>query len=192
MVLYTIGHGNRSLPELVAPLAEVQAQCLVDVRRHPGSRRNPHLSRERLGEELPRAGVAYQWRGEELGGRRRGRDDSESRHPAWCNASFRAYASHMDGPDFQGALDELIAQAAAQTVAIMCAETLWWRCHRRLIADAATLRGVEVVHLLGEGRSQSHVLHPNLRADEDNRPVYDVGSDRPLLTVDDAGASSPG
>lgn len=191
-MLYTIGHGNRSIAELVAPLAEAHIELLVDVRRHPGSRRNPHLSRQRLAEALPREGIAYQWRGEELGGRRREPGDADSRHPAWRNASFRAYAAYMDGPTFQGALDHLVDRAQSQPVAIMCAETLWWRCHRRLIADAATLRGVEVVHLLGEGRSQPHVLHPNLRADEDNRPVYDVGSDRRLLTVDDPGASSPG
>ncbi|MGI9119671.1 MAG: DUF488 family protein [Acidimicrobiales bacterium] len=96
----------------------------------------------------------------------------------------------MDGPTFQAAFDDLVARARAQTVAIMCADTLWWRCHRRLIADAATLRGIDVVHLLGEGRSQPHLLHANVRADEDNRPVYD--SDRQLWSAEGAEGAEEG
>jgi len=167
--LYTIGHGTRATDELVAVLRDAAVERLVDVRRFPGSRRNPHLSREALERNLP---VAYEWWGEELGGRRRGAP--ESRHPAWRNDAFRAYADWMDTPVFHDALDRLLADERPTTV--MCAETLWWRCHRRLIADAATLRGAEVVHLLDVGQPQAHVLHEAVRPDEEGCPVYDRGT----------------
>lgn len=151
MRLFTVGHGTRTTDELVAVLREGGVERLVDVRRFPGSRRNPHLAREALARDLP---LAYEWWGEELGGRRSAVEPT--RHPEWRNAAFRAYADWMDTPVFQEALDRLLASAASQPTAVMCAERLWWRCHRRLIADAAVLRGAEVVHLLGVGQAQAH------------------------------------
>lgn len=174
-VLHTMGHGTRSVPELVAALGAAGVDVLVDVRRHPGSRRNPQLSGPSLAAELPAAGdIAYEWWGDELGGRRSGSVDS--RHGVWRNDSFRAYADHMDTPGFRDAFRALVGRLAGEALAVMCAETLWWRCHRRLLADAATLQGIEVVHLLGEGRSAPHTLHPGVRADADGWPVYDVGA----------------
>lgn len=177
MALLTVGHGARSLDELAAIVGSAGAGVVVDVRRHPGSRRSPHLSRPSLVVELPARGVAYEWQGAVLGGRRRGGD--ASRHPAWREPSFRAYADHMDTPAFRAALEALVERAAGggAGVVAMCAETLWWRCHRRLIADAAVLRGVPVVHLLGPGRHDPHRLSPAARADGDGWPVYDVGCD---------------
>ena len=195
MTLFTVGHGRRSLPELAAVLADAGVSLLVDVRRFPGSTRNPHLSRAELERELPRLGVAYQWC-EALGGRRS--PAGQSRHPAWRNQAFAAYADHMDTPEFRSAFDTLLGQLPSpvhgasepgnrmQThreaqgrvpAAVMCAETLWWRCHRRLIADAATLAGVEVVHLLDVGRREPHRLHPAVRPDAEGRPVYDGGQE---------------
>lgn len=172
-MLHTIGHGRRSVPELSAPLEAAGVALLVDVRHHPGSRRNPQLSGERLAIELPAsAGIAYEWWGEELGGRRSG--SADSRHSAWRNASFRAYADHMQTPGFRQAFAALMERAVGEGVAVMCAETLWWRCHRRLLADAAVLQGIEVTHLLGQGRSTPHPLHPAVRIDDDGWPVYDV------------------
>jgi uncharacterized protein (DUF488 family) len=180
VVLYSVGHGNRSLDELVATLAGAGVGRLVDVRRFPGSRRHPQFGRAALEAELPGQGIAYDWRGDALGGRRQP-GESASRHPAWRDPAFRAYADHSDTDEFRHAVSDLLDAAATDPpVAVMCAETLWWRCHRRLIADAATVRGATVVHLLGPGRSQAHVLHPSLRVGDDGWPVYDVGVDRPL------------
>ena len=168
-MLYTVGHGRRSTEDLAAVLADAGVSRLVDVRRFPGSRRNPHLSRDHLEADLPARGIAYEWV-EALGGRRS--RVTASRHPAWRNDAFAGYADHMDSPEFRAALDDLLTRLP---LAVMCAETLWWRCHRRLVADAATLAGVEVVHLLDVGRSEPHRLHPAVRPDEEGRPVYDGG-----------------
>jgi len=172
--LCTVGHGSRSVAELAAVVRDAGVSLIVDVRRFPGSRRHPHLSRAGLEQGLPSLGIAYRWC-EALGGRRS--RVAGSRHTAWRNDAFGAYADHMDGLEFRGALDELLGRLP---LAVMCAETLWWRCHRRLIADAATLAGVNVVHLLEVGKSQPHPLHPDVRPDEEGRPVYDGGQGRLL------------
>ena len=173
-MLYTVGHGTRSTDELVAVLRSGGVERVVDVRRFPGSRRHPHLGRELLAPALAEAGVAYEWAGEALGGRRSGVEPS--RHPALRNAAFRAYADHMDSPDFRAALDGLLEQVrAGPPTAVMCAETMWWRCHRRLIADAAVVAGTPVTHLVDERTSTRHELVREARADEQGRPVYDVG-----------------
>lgn len=192
--VFTVGHGTRSVEELVELLGQGfltfggsagRARCapeppdtLVDVRRFPGSRRSPHLARPALAAALPPLGVTYVFRGDELGGRRSGGPGSP--HLALRDASFRAYADHMETPAFQAALDELIADArAGRRLAVMCAETVWWRCHRRLIADALVVRGVEVIHLLGPGQRAAHRLEPSARV-EGSRLIYDVGAQRAL------------
>jgi uncharacterized protein (DUF488 family) len=149
---------------------------LWDVRRYPGSRRHPHFKREALENSLPAQSIAYEWHGDTLGGRRR--PVEHTRHPAWREESFRAYADYMDTDEFRRALGEL---KQAQGVAIMCAETLWWQCHRRLISDALTVDGVEVRHILDDKRSDAHKLSDFLRVDENGRPVYDVGVEKPLF-----------
>jgi uncharacterized protein (DUF488 family) len=188
--VYTVGHGNRSIDELIATLQSGGVGLLVDVRAHPGSRHVPHFARDALMASLPAAHIAYAWRGEGLGGRRRAK--APSRHIAWRNPSFQAYADYMDTPTFRAALARLQADArgyaasAAEDgrgggVAIMCAETVWWRCHRRLIADALTVDGFAVVHLLGPTTRQNHALHPDLRVDERGFPVYDLHAPLSLL-----------
>lgn len=148
-VLYTIGHGTRPIDELVALLHEHAIALLVDVRAFPGSRTNPQFVRAHLERRLREAGIAYAWR-PELGGRRRGLG-ARSPNTAWRNAGFRAYADYMLADAFWDALDELLDDARRRRTAVMCSETLWWRCHRRLIADAATARGVSVCHLVKPG-----------------------------------------
>lgn len=173
MTLYTVGHGSRTLAELVATLRSAEIGRLVDVRRYPGSRRHPHFARDALAVELPEAGILYDFRGEALGGRRR--PVPESRHPAWRDPSFRAYADYMDTPPFREAITVLEATIAnGPNSAVMCAETLWWQCHRRLIADVMTVRGHEVIHVIGPREQQEHKLHPDLRVDEQGWPVYDL------------------
>ena len=190
MTLFTVGHGTRSVDELAEVVRAAGVELVVDVRRHPGSRRHPHLAGPALAESLPERGVAYRWEGEVLGGRRSGVPGS--RHPAWENASFRAYADHLDTDEPRAALRVLLAETEHRPLAVMCAETVWWRCHRRLLADAAVLAGTPVVHLLGE-RTQPHPLHPAVRAGDDGWPVYDVGVQPPLLTDTDTdtGADPP-
>ncbi|MDP9070296.1 MAG: DUF488 domain-containing protein [Actinomycetota bacterium] len=175
MALFTVGHGTRSTAELAAVVRAFGVERVVDVRRYPRSRRQPHLDREALAQALPTLGVAFEWWGDELGGRRR--PAAASRHGAWRNDSFRAYADHMDTEAFRQAFHRLLAGlGSSPPTAIMCAETLWWRCHRRLIADAAVLAGTEVDHILDQRQVAPHRLHPSVRADGQGRPVYDVGA----------------
>ena len=176
--IFTVGHGTRSTQELVAVLRDAEVTMLADVRRFPGSKRNPHLGRESLETSLPQHGIAYEWWGETLGGRRDRRHPS--RHPAWRNASFQGYADHMDTKGFRDAVTELEGRALDEHIAVMCAETLWWKCHRRLIADALALRGHDVVHLLQVGKRDPHKIHPNVRRDEEGWPCYDVNVDLTL------------
>lgn len=174
--VYTVGHGTRTTEELADLLREAGVNRLVDVRRFPGSRRHPHFAREALADSLPALGIEYDWRGEELGGRRSRKKDGSSRHPAWRNDAFGGYADYMDTPEFRAALERLEAEASGGVrLAVMCAETLWWRCHRRLIADALVLRGSRVVHLIQPGNSADHPGNESARPGDDGYPVYDVG-----------------
>jgi len=177
--VFTVGHGTRSLEELIALVQTVQIKLVIDVRRFPGSRRHPHFARASLERALPERHIDYQWWGEELGGRRS--SDPNSRHLAIRNKSFRGYTDFMDTGEFKAAMVELEGMANSKTLAVMCAETLWWRCHRRHIADVLLLDGHEVVHLLDATKTQPHKLHPALRTDDGGRPVYDVGETLKLL-----------
>lgn len=173
--VFTVGHGARPLDELIATLKGADARVLIDVRRFPGSRRHPQFARDSLERALPAAGIAYEWRGEVFGGRRRPSAKERSRHPAWRVDAFRAYAEHMDTPELRQALKDLEERVrAGERVAVMCSETLWWRCHRRLLGDALLVHGFEVLHLLGPSKSQLHKLHEDARV-EDGWPVYDGG-----------------
>jgi uncharacterized protein (DUF488 family) len=175
--LYTVGHGTLAAGELAALLTGAGVELLVDVRSYPGSRRHPQFGRSEMERWLPEAGVAYRWE-RRLGGRRRTRPDSP--HVALRNEAFRGYADHMDGPAFGAALDAVLAEAAERPTAVMCSETLWWRCHRRLLSDAAELtRGAEVRHLRHDGTPAPHAVTDGARV-EDGRVVYDVGGERPL------------
>lgn len=184
MSVLTVGHGTLSQGEFEALLDEAAVARLIDVRTHPASRRNPHFRREPLAEWLPAAGVDYRWE-PRLGGRRRPTRDSS--HVALREAAFRGYADHMDSEEFRAALDELLAEAAEAKTAIMCAESVWWRCHRRLVADAVVLlHAVVVFHLFHDGRLAPHVPTEAARVErtlDPGRPlriVYDVGGDLPL------------
>jgi uncharacterized protein (DUF488 family) len=170
-VLLTVGHGARPIGAFVRILTAASVTLLVDVRRFPGSRRHPQFGRDALATALDAEGIGYEWQGEALGGRRSRRPDS--RHTALRNASFAGYADHMDTPGFRAAVDALVARAATRRIAIMCAESMWWHCHRMLVADAVTMRGTEVVHLLDAGRREAHRLHATVRRGPDGWPVYD-------------------
>jgi uncharacterized protein (DUF488 family) len=157
-VVRTIGHGTRTTDALAAMLTAAGVATLIDVRRYPSGRRQPHLSRERLAADLPERGVAYEWWGEALGGRRGATTTSVADSP-WRSPAFAAYSAYMSMPEFRGALAELEERASAgEALAIMCAETVWWRCHRRLIADALTLDGFAVEHLMDRLPGRHHQL----------------------------------
>lgn len=173
MDLVTVGHGTLDGDAFRRLLTDAGVGAVVDVRRFPGSRRHPHFNREALAAALAEAGIDYRWE-PGLGGRRRGVADSP--HVALRNAAFRAYADHMDAPEFRAALGGVLAEAATRRTAVMCAESLWWRCHRRLVADVAVLvHGVAVRHLRHDGRWDEHVPTEGVRRDGD-RLVYDAGT----------------
>lgn len=150
--IFTIGHSTAPLPALVKSLHAAGARAVADVRRYPSSRRHPQFDRAALERELPRAGIAYA-SFLDLGGRRTARVDS--RNTAWRNASFRGYADYMETPEFEAALARL-GEFARVPCALMCAESLWWRCHRALISDALKVRGARVLHIGSDGRVDEH------------------------------------
>lgn len=169
MALFTIGHSTRGLDEFIALLEAHGIDELVDVRRFPGSRRHPQFGSAALEASLAQAGMAYR-HAEVLGGRRDVRADSP--HGAWRNTSFRGYADHMDTAEFQAALEEVLTEAESRNVVVMCAEAVPWRCHRNLIADAATARGVTVLHIHTPERAEPHALSKHARARADGTVEY--------------------
>ena len=178
--VYTIGHGNRPLDELVALLRGAAIRCLVDVRAFPGSRRHPHFGRHELERSLPAAGIEYVWEGASLGGRRRPRPDSA--HVALRNASFRAYADHMETADFRDGVARLLARAGEGRAAIMCAERLPWQCHRYMISDYLVAHGVEVRHVIDAKPPREHRVRDEARRDGDIL-IYDCNT-QPGLELD--------
>lgn len=161
-VIYTLGHSTRSLEELIALLKRNKIETLVDIRRYPGSRRNPQFGRKTLNSSLAAAGIVYtEIAG--LGGRRKPLPDSAN--AAWQNAGFRGYADHMSTPEFEKGLAKLLELAASSRVALMCAEALPWRCHRTLLADAIFARGVQVEHIISESDVRRHELTPFARVE---------------------------
>jgi uncharacterized protein (DUF488 family) len=155
--VYTIGHSNRSLQELVELLRPGGVRELVDVRTAPGSKRNPQFGLQPLATGLGSAGIGYRHE-PALGGFRRPREDSPN--PGWEHPAFRGYADHMADEDFSQALGRLEATARERPTAFMCAEAQWWRCHRRLIADALQVRGWRVLHLGLRKEPVEHELTP--------------------------------
>ena len=151
--IWTIGHSTRSLEELVELLRAYEIEVIADIRSFPGSRRYPHFAREALTESLPAHGIGYQWI-PKLGGRRRVQKDSPN--TAWRNASFQAYADYLTTAEFAEGLAELLPLAAGQRTAMMCAEVVWWRCHRSIVSDVLKLRGIEVIHIIDAKHTTVH------------------------------------
>jgi len=154
-VIYTIGHSTRAIDAVLELLRIHGIQQLGDVRTVPKSRRHPHFAQEALARSLAAAGVDYRHL-PALGGLRKPRRDSTN--TAWRHEGFRGYADYMETPEFDAALDELIGWAAQAPTTIMCAEAVWWQCHRRLVADALVARGVAVRHILGPDAPKKHEL----------------------------------
>ena len=159
--LYTIGHSTRSLDELIAVLRAHQINTLVDIRAFPMSRRLPQFNRDSLAEALPAAGIRYVWM-KALGGYRK-KILEESPHIALRNDSFRNYADYMLTPEFVGAMKELISLAEENHTAYMCAERVYFHCHRMLVSDWLVAQGHEVLHIDGTGPARPHKLTTEAR-----------------------------
>ena len=172
MTVWTIGHSTRGIDEFISLLKENEIKLLVDVRAFPGSKRYPHFNKDALAESLNAHGIRYE-HFPELGGKRKSKPDS--RNTAWRNASFRGYADYMETEQFQKGVERLLFFARSDpesirgrngrdggeavnpcAIAIMCAEAVWWRCHRSLIADYLKARGVEVLHILSANKVEPH------------------------------------
>ncbi len=168
-VLYTIGHSTRSLDELISALRAHQIQTLVDIRAFPMSRRLPQFNRDSLEQSLPAAGIRYESM-RALGGYRK-RVLEDSPHLALRNQSFRNYADYMLTPEFEKAISELVAKAEHAPTAYMCAERLYFRCHRMLVSDWLVAHGHEVLHIDAEGPVKPHPLMAEARM-IDGRLIY--------------------
>lgn len=171
--LLTLGHGTATAEELAQLIRASAIELIFDVRTVPKSRRHPQFWREQMERWIPElSGSAYRWE-PALGGFRKGNPNSSNvalRHP-----SFRAYADYMETTEFAVALDDVLAQAAETRLAILCSETLWWRCHRRLISDAVLLlHGVDVLHLMHDGKLRTHIPTAGNRVTDDGQLRYDV------------------
>ena len=168
--LLTVGHGTLSQVDLGQLLREAGVAALVDIRIGPGSRRHPHVNRAALERWLPELGVEYRWE-QRLGGFRKLPEGSPD--TALRNESFRAYAAHMRTAPFEDALAEVLAEVQQRRTAVMCSETVWWRCHRRLVADhVEQLHDLRVLHLMPGGRLAPHRVTDAARVD-DHVLVYD-------------------
>jgi uncharacterized protein (DUF488 family) len=153
--IWTIGHSIRPLEEFLGLLAGAHIEVIADVRSFPGSRKYPQYGKEALAATLAAHAIGYHWL-QALGGRRRVSPDSPN--TAWRNASFRGYADYMSSAEFEHGLAQLLKVASKARTAMMCAEAVWWRCHRSMIADAMCVRDIEVVHILDANHSMVHPM----------------------------------
>jgi uncharacterized protein (DUF488 family) len=152
--IWTIGHSTRSIEDFISLLKKNEIKSLADVRSWPGSKSYPQFNKEALEKSLSAYGIRYE-HFPELGGRRKPKSDS--RNTAWRNASFRGYADYMDGEQFHRGIERLLAVASeGGPAAIMCAEAVWWRCHRSLISDYLKVQGIEVMHIFDANKVEPH------------------------------------
>ena len=173
MTLWSIGHSTHSFEAFVRLMAMHDISLLADIRTVPKSRRHPHFNAEALARSLPGRGVTYVEL-PRLGGWRRAAPDSPN--GAWRNLSFRGYADYAMGDDFDEGLAQLRELAAAQSTAMMCAEAVWWRCHRRLVADRLVLAGDTVCHIGADGRTSAHRLTAFAAVGADGQVTYPARS----------------
>jgi uncharacterized protein (DUF488 family) len=176
MRIWTIGHSTRTIDKFISLLEEHGIKLLADVRLLPGSKRYPQFNKETLADSLGKVGICYE-HFPELGGRRKPREDSPN--TAWRNESFRGYADYMETEEFGEGVKRLLDLAAdAGPTAIMCAEAVWWRCHRSLISDYLKARGIEVMHILDANKAE---LHPYTSAAQIANGKLSYATNDPLL-----------
>ena len=169
---FTIGHSNHSLADFVDLLRGPEVQRLVDIRTIPRSRANPQFNEDALAQALPEQGIAYE-RLASLGGLRgKNRLAPPELNGLWANASFHNYADYAQTPPFHEGLAHLIAEGRGERCAIMCAESVWWRCHRRIVSDWLLARGESVFHIMGQGRIEPAKMTPGAVVAPDGNVVY--------------------
>lgn len=166
--IWTLGHSTRSRDAFLALLATHGIEAIADVRRFPGSKRHPWFASDAMREQLPAQGIDYAWL-PALGGRRKVQPGSPN--GGWRNAAFQGYADHMASAEFEDGLAQALALAGRRRTALLCAELLWWRCHRRLVADLLAHRGHRVFHIADDAPATRHPVNPDAVADGD-RLVY--------------------
>jgi uncharacterized protein (DUF488 family) len=152
--IWTVGHSTHSLEDFIALLQAHRVQAIADVRRFPGSRRFPQFGEDALREDLAARNIDYLLLGDTLGGRRHPKPDSPN--DGWHNASFRGYADYLSSPAFADGLAQLLTLAQRRRTSLMCAELLWWRCHRALISDVLKMSGISVLHIQDQGSASKH------------------------------------
>jgi uncharacterized protein (DUF488 family) len=168
-ILFSFGHSTRSADEIVATLRAHAVERVADVRAYPGSRRFPHVASDTMRDWLGEAGIEYVHL-PSLGGRRRPQPGSQN--GGWTNAQFQGYADHMAGDEFRAGLAELLELCAGARTTCMCSEAQWWRCHRRMICDAALVAGHSALHIMSATQAVPHELTPFAHVSEDGRLTY--------------------
>jgi uncharacterized protein (DUF488 family) len=171
--IYTIGHSNRSLEEFLALLKEFDIEALVDIRSQPGSRKFPHFNMEKLQIVLSRHGVRYLWL-PKLGGRRHARKGFVSPNMGLTSPGFRSYADYMTEKEFREGVDELLSVASESRTAYMCAEAVFWRCHRRLLSDYLLVHGAQVLHIFGPKTLRPHQITDGAQVTPERNVIYPV------------------
>jgi uncharacterized protein (DUF488 family) len=179
MRVWTVGHSTHSIDAFVALLVADEIAQVADIRTVPKSRRHPHFHTDALARSLPERGLAYVHL-PRLGGWRHA--DTESPNRAWRNLSFRGYADYAMGDEFADGLAQLRQLSDARRTAMMCSEALWWRCHRRLIADRLVVAGDTVCHISSTGRTSAHQLTPFATVAPDGQITYSAASEVPAVT----------
>jgi uncharacterized protein (DUF488 family) len=159
VTIFTVGHSNHSIERFLELLQQQAIEELADIRRFPGSRKHPHFNREELQTSLNARCIRYFWM-EALGGRRKAAPKVASENAAWRNASFRNYADYMGTDEFRRGIETLVEVATSVRTAMMCAEGLWWQCHRRLVSDFLLAQGHQVEHIMPSGQLKPHALSP--------------------------------
>ncbi|MFZ2008355.1 MAG: DUF488 domain-containing protein [Stellaceae bacterium] len=171
-IVFTIGHSTRSIAELIALLREAGVDLLVDVRTVPRSRFNPQFNTDALPAPLAEAGIGYRHLAALGGLRHHPKGAPPSQNTGWRSEPFRNYADYALTPPFRTGLDELLALARGHTPAIMCAEAVWWRCHRRIVTDYLLTEGVEVRHIMDHGKIDSASMTPGTEPQPDGTILY--------------------
>ncbi|MEJ2703319.1 MAG: DUF488 domain-containing protein [Sedimentisphaerales bacterium] len=183
--IYTIGHSTLAFEPFVSLLKGFGIELLADIRRYPSSRKFPHFNRSILCDRLKAENIDYLWL-EALGGRRHAPKNSKSLNAGLRSAGFRSYADYMATDGFRNAVQELISAAARSRTAVMCAEKLYWRCHRRILSDYLVSQGIEVIHIIESGKYSNHklsayaiatesgVIYPSQQSDEGQRSLFDL------------------
>ena len=163
--LFTIGHSTHPLERFLALLVQHRIELVADIRRFPGSRKFPHFNRESLASALSDGGIDYCWI-EALGGRRHNKGGVQSENLGLRNESFRNYADYMRSDEFRKGLEQLLENAQHKRAAFMCSESLFWRCHRRLVSDYLLAKGITVQHIMPSGELHTHTLTDGARVEE--------------------------